>query len=131
MATAVTAIIIFIVSLLVWYALSSATCALNGAYLRPTNRWLVPFAILWEDTLNELPGGANRKGQYIRERVGEEGDGGMISATGSWRYKDIREKNLYNEVGKAMLPGLGSYFIYNLFIPFGPVIIYLLFKTVL
>lgn len=75
-----------------------------------TRPWtpLMPFQALCEDLALQLPG---RKAAFIRKQVdaslalGDELGGYLNSKDKDWSHKNIRDQNLYAEVGTAMLPG--------------------------
>ena len=68
----------------------------------------MPFRALFEDLELQLPG---RKAAFIRKQVdaslalGDELGGYLNWKEKDWSHKNIRDQNLYAEVGAAMLPG--------------------------
>lgn len=103
-----------------WYVSYRLTLNLNAFCPPPT------LVALKEDLLWILPGAGKRRASYIKELV-KEGDGYMISSKGSWSYQEIRDNNLYEEVGWAMLPGYFSFFLNHVYMPLLPLLIYYIF----
>jgi hypothetical protein len=109
-----------LLSIAAWAVLYGLECFLNGGSGRSL------FAMAWNDFCFAMPGGRRRKGNYIRKIIdrstynGELADGAMLSEKKSWSYQEIRDGNLYEEVGVAMLPGWRYFVIMHVLIPFGP-----------
>lgn len=118
-----------IVTFFFWYSYLSLNCYLNGAFFRDGNCWLIPLQIAWEDFLYALPIiGRKMKGRYIYEMVnykssfdGSIANGIMTSESGAWDYEEIRNGELYEEVGCAMLPGFWNFFFEH---AISPVVMY-------
>lgn len=109
--------IVAAVSFAAWWLIYGVERFLNGC----SERWLI--VLVWEDFLFALPGSRRRKGNYIRECMGDLPDGAMISSTGSWDYQEIRDGNLYDDVGEAMLPGFWHFVGMHILLPFGPTLV--------
>lgn len=91
-----------------WYV-AYGTFAYRLVFER-TRPWtpVMPFLALCEDLELQLPG---RKAAFIRKQVdaslalGDELGGYLNWKEKDWSHKNIRDQNLYAEVGAAMLPG--------------------------
>ena len=115
MVDPVVVVILLVLSFLFWAFLHGASCALNGGEF---------WRCLGDDIMWFLPGGNKRKADYIRDRM----DGFDDGCIGEYNYRDIREYDLYEEVGKACLPGRISFIINHILIPFGPTAVYVAIK---
>lgn len=112
---------------LLWFLYYGMECSINGAY-NPTESSLRMVWRCWQEERSWiLPGGRKLKGEYIKKLMGSFENGHI----GEWRYRDIRENNLYEEVGDAELPGLGHYILTHICLPSIPLCIYLLIVTCL
>lgn len=108
-----------------WYLYYGLECWMNGATMS-RNQYLMHFSCLWEEFLWALPFyGAYLKGEYIREQISDFEHGAMCSSSGSWDYSEIREKNLYKKVGKAMLPGTWHFVCTHIVFPLMPLFAYI------
>lgn len=119
--------ICLIVGFVIWYLFYGLECWANGAFMSSKQ---THWSCLLEDVLWVLPGASKRKGEYIKKTMGSFEHGSMCSSSGSWDYEEIREKNLYEVVGNAMLPGLGHFLFMHVLIPFGPLFLYLSIKLI-
>lgn len=81
---------------------------------------------LWEEFLWAIPiYGTILRGRHIKKQMGDIENGYMMGYSKSYSYEEIRKGNLYNEVGKQMLPGLSDFIGINVFIPAFPTLLYL------
>lgn len=106
----------------IWYLISGTIAGITGLSYMCENQWLAPFYEFYEDfkCLSK-----KYKANCIRKIVnsdiyltpGQENCGAMCSHKGSWTYKEIRDNNLYEKVGCAMLPGLTNFIILHCIIP--------------
>lgn len=116
------------VGFIFWYVLYGLELYMNGAFL---NKNASHFSCFLQELRWILPGGSKLKGEYIKKIVGDYEYGSMCSSTDSWDYKEIRENNLYEKVGNAMLPGLSNFLFIHLLVPFGPLTLYLMIKSMI
>lgn len=92
--------------LVLWYFLYG-TFARRVIYEKTRRGILLPFFALADDLALQLPG---RKAALIKKQVdaslavGDE-HGGYLG-NDEWTHRNIRDKNLYAEVGNAELPGM-------------------------
>lgn len=113
-------IISLIIGLILWFLYYSLELGLNGVsdtYLNCLRQeWL------WATS-------SKARADFIRDHIEGCELGTMCSFSGkSWRYSEIRDNNLYSEVGKAMLPGLPHFLFTHIFLPASPLLIFLIFK---
>jgi len=77
------------------------------------------FFGFWERLLWNVPGGGKRRADRIRTMIGEYGSGCIGQGDLLWSYAEIREKNLYEEVGWVVLGGpIGRLLRYSRNTPF-------------
>lgn len=104
-----------VVGFMLWYALFTLELGLNGFFTTQRTIW---------DGLEEefswiAPGASKRRGDYIRKMI----DGWNEGYIGDWKYSEIREKNLYEQVGWAVLPGYKHFLFMHVAIPLLPLIV--------
>lgn len=63
------------------------------------------FFSFWEKLLWNVPGAGKRRADCIRTMIGEYESGCIGHGDLIWSYAEIREKNLYEEVGWVVLGG--------------------------
>lgn len=84
-----------------------------------------------EDCLFAIPFlGSKYKAKYIKDMLDKwpSDRGSFVSSRGSWDYSEVREHNLYEKVGNAMLPGTLSFVFQHVIIPLSPLaLLYLAF----
>ena len=90
----------------VWYFVYG-TFAYNFSYEGTRGGIFLPLRALAEDLYLQLPG---RRAAFIRKQVDETlslgWSGSYLNLKGQdWSYQNVRDRNLYAEVGAAMLPG--------------------------
>lgn len=66
-----------------------------------------------------LPGGRKLKGEYIKKLMRNFKEGYI----GNFKYSQIREYNLYEQVGQDVLPGRLHFIFTHIFIPLIPNIV--------
>lgn len=110
------------VGFIFWHFLYGLELYMNGASLNEGN---IRFSCFLQELRWILPGGSKLKGEYIKKSMGNFEEGSMCSEYDSWDYKEIRENNLYEKVGNAMLPGFTNFLFIHVLVPFGPLILYL------
>lgn len=104
----------FIVGFVLWYGLFTIELAINGFFTTRRTIW----DGLREEILWIAPGAGKRRGDYVRKML-EGWDEGYI---GDWKYSEIREKNLYEQVGWAVLPGYKHFLFMHVGVPLAPLI---------
>lgn len=109
-----------IVGFFLWYFYYGLECFLNGATIAH-DQYTMQFHCLWEELLWNLPGGGERKAQFVKEYIGDIPCGTFVD----YSYEDIRKNNRYKEVGRAVLPGLGHFVLTHMFLPLIPLLIYI------
>ncbi len=92
----------FILAFVAWYFYFGAECFLNGA-----DSWdfFMPFKCYWQEILWNIPGGQQRRIEWMKEWVKAPQHGTMLGKTKSWNYEEVRAGNLYAECVSDMLPG--------------------------
>lgn len=118
--------ICLIIGFILWYFYYGLECFLNGATLG-RNQYTMHFSCLWEELLWVLPGGGERKAQFVRDRIGDFPRGSFAG----YAYEDIRKYNRYKEVGRAVLPGLGHFILTHMILPLSPLLFYIFLVVVL
>lgn len=89
-----------------WYAINALEYGLNSGQLGRGKWWV--FECFWEELLQNLPGGLERKVEKLKQMVGPyhpRVDGVFCSGSGSWRYNDLREHGGWEECARAMFGG--------------------------
>ena len=100
-----------------WLIVYTNQCYKNGSFDIEGHDYLSAFH---RDLARKI------KGEYIKTLMGKTENGSFRC----WNYKDIREKNLYEVVGNAILPGFGHFFRMHIMLPFGPLSLHLAIKVV-
>lgn len=99
-----------------WYGLFTVELGLNGFFTSPE-------ATTWKGFCEELswitPGATKRRADFVRKMI----DGWDEGYVGKWRYSEIRDNNLYEEVGWHVLPGYGHFVCVHIILPLTPTII--------
>lgn len=105
------------IGLVCWYVCYGLTCFLNGATLGWNHsQFLLPFYWLWKDLLWILPGGANRKAEYMRERIEGLERGCVSGDKKSWDYAEVNRTKDYRRCAADVLPNSTDFFM-NHFVP--------------
>jgi len=89
----------------IWLSMFKFEIAMNGGDY--TQVWIN----LKQDTIWAFSRKA--RGEWCRKRVDIFENGSMGSGDESWSYEEIRENNRYEEVGTAMLPGIGHFILFH------------------
>ena len=92
-----------VVAFVIWYIYYSIECGLNGGSLE-RNPFTMAFFLFWEQLLWSIPGGLQRRTEYVRENVVGDWLGGVCGSKRFWNYAEVREKNLYAECARDVLP---------------------------
>jgi len=126
-------IIVCCIGFICWYFFAGTVAGLTGLSYGRKYMFLVPFHELFEDfkCLSR-----KYKANYIKKIVnskiyiqpGQENCGVMCSSKGSWTYKEIRDNNLYEKVGMAMLPGWTNFIVLHCIVPLIVLMIILLIR---
>jgi len=104
-----------VAGLIFWYFIYGLNCALNSGQLG--RHWFFfPFQCFWDEIKWNFPGG---KAHYIKINiVGSFEDGSVCGSKRTWSFREIRERNLYAECGKDVLPGIPT-LLFEILLPFG------------
>ena len=88
----------------VWYVFYSVECELNSGSLG-RNPYTMAFLLFWEQLLWSIPGGLKRRADYVKENLVQDWKlGGVFGTKRFWNYAEVREKNLYVECARDVLP---------------------------
>lgn len=114
-------ILYLIVCFASWYQIATLSYGLNSGQLG-RHPYLFPFQCFAEDLKCYWFGGQKYRIEFIRSRC--EGDGTFASSKGNYSFKDVREKNLYEEVFWAICGGRISFWVeHSTYFLFGWVLI--------
>jgi hypothetical protein len=105
-----------IAGIAVWLLYYTLELGLNGALFK---RHILSY--VYEELLWILPFHPARE-NYIKEIVHSCDDGYI----GDFEYKEVREYNLYNLVGRSVLPGFWHFVFTHMCIPLCPLAIFLM-----
>lgn len=108
-------------SFLCWYILYAIDCSLNSGQLG-RHPILFPFECFIEELPCRIRNGKQARIDFIKKLIGDEGDGSMCGSKRSYRYEEIRENNLHEEVFFNMLGGhFGFWSMHLLYFALWPV----------
>jgi len=105
------------IALGIWYVYYTLECCLNGGDLG-RNFSTMAFSLFYEQLLWSIPGGLSRKSEYVKNNLVRDWEnGGVCGSKQFWEYAEVREKNLYVECARDVMPGPLYFWIVNVGAP--------------
>lgn len=114
-----------ILSFVGWFLLNAPEYGLNSGQLG-RGRWWV-FECLWEELLENIPGGLNRKVAKLKEMVGPPSSrhsGCFIGSRKTWTHEELHTTGNWEECARSVFGGTWYFWSVNVCLYFfvGPVV---------